>query len=356
MPILALTRYERLGSSSRVRFYQYFPYLQSNGLDIVNEPFFTDEYVRALYGGGRQITIKEVTLAYLKRINCLLKSRKFDLLWVEKEFLPWLPSGIESLFRSHKIPYVVDYDDAVFHRYDMHPNPLVRAVLGDKIDQVMKHAEMVIVGNEYLADRATKAGARRIEYLPSVVDIARYEIKIWKQDNSFKVGWIGSPVTAPYLKMAQEALERLGKESKIQLVLVGAGESHTFPNIPTEKIPWSEDIELSISRKFDVGIMPLPDEPFERGKCGYKLIQYMAGGIPVVASPVGINQQIVEPGVNGYLANSMDDWLTALRALRDDPQKRYSMGTAGRQKAEKLYNLQVTAPKLLGLLLSATKH
>jgi glycosyltransferase involved in cell wall biosynthesis len=239
----------------------------------------------------------------------------------------------------------------------MHPNPLVRTLLGNKIDNVMKNAEIVIAGNDYLAERAIKTGARQVEYLPSVVDVSQYEIKDWgKNDDIFKIGWIGSPVTVPYLNVIHDTLNELNKESKIQLVLVGAGESLIFPNIPTEKIPWNENIELSISQKFDVGIMPLPDGPFERGKCGYKLIQYMAGGIPVVASPVGVNQQIVEPGVNGYLANSMDDWLTALRSLRDDPQKRYSMGNAGRQKAEKLYNLQVTAPKLLELLLSVAKN
>ena len=126
-----------------------------------------------------------------------------------------------------------------------------------------------------------------------------------------------------------------------------------FPDIPTEILPWSEDAELTISQKFDVGIMPLVDGPFERGKCGYKLVQYMAGGIPVVASPVGVNRQIVEPGINGFLASSMDEWLTALRTLRDNHQERNKMGQAGRQKAEKLYNLKVTAPKLLDLLTSA---
>jgi glycosyltransferase involved in cell wall biosynthesis len=110
-----------------------------------------------------------------------------------------------------------------------------------------------------------------------------------------------------------------------------------------------------MSRKFDVGIMPLVDGPFERGKCGYKLIQYMASGLPVVASPVGVNQEIVEPGVNGYLAASSGDWLEALRQLRDSRENRKMMGQAGRRKAEQLYNLQVTAPRLLDLLSSLTK-
>jgi glycosyltransferase involved in cell wall biosynthesis len=125
-----------------------------------------------------------------------------------------------------------------------------------------------------------------------------------------------------------------------------------FPDIHTNMLPWDERLEHSIGEMFDVGIMPLEDGPFERGKCGYKLVQYMAGGIPVIASPVGMNRQIVEPGINGYLAISTDEWLTALRTLIRDEQLRSRLGKAGRKKAEEMYNLHVTGPKLLQLLSS----
>jgi len=351
MRILALTRYERLGSSSRVRFYQYFPFLESHHVEIVNAPFFKDEYIRNLYA-GRRSSLASIVKAYFTRLTSLLNSRSFDLLWVEKELLPWFPEG---LFRSNRIPYVVDYDDAVFHRYDMHSFMPIRWLLGNKIDHVMRHAKLVIAGNEYIAERAKKAGAHRVEYLPSVVDVSQYVFKPREADSIFKVGWIGSPVTAPYLDMIHEVANTLNQESKVCLVLIGTGNSQSFPEVPTEILPWSEDNELIIGQKFDVGIMPLVDGPFERGKCGYKLVQYMAGGIPVVASPVGVNRQIVEPGVNGYLANSTEDWLVALRTLRNNPQKRAEMGQAGRRRADELYNLKVTAPKLLDLLTSAVK-
>lgn len=349
MRILVLTRYERLGSSSRVRFYQYFPYLESHGLEIVSAPFFTDEYVRNLYS-GQKASLTSVAKAYITRLANLLKSRTFDLLWVEKELIPWFPVTIEELLKAHDTPCVVDYDDAVFHRYDMHPNLFLRTFLGHKIDKVMQHATLVVAGNEYLAKRAIKAGAPSVEYLPSVVDVGQYAVKQPTSNSIFRIGWIGSPVTAPYLNLISEAVSILNREAKIKLILVGAGSHPISSEIPTEMINWNEDIELNISQKFDVGIMPLVDGPFERGKCGYKLIQYMAGGLPVVASPVGVNQQIVEKDLNGYLANSVNDWLIALRTLRDHPQKRIAMGMAGRQKAENIYNLQVTAPKLLDFL------
>ena len=269
---------------------------------------------------------------------------------MEKEILPWFPALFEFLLHKNNIPCVVDYDDAVFHRYDMHSSPIVRMLLGHKIDRVMRNAALVIVGNEYLAERAKQTGNGKVELLPSVVDVSRYTQKRRDDRSTFTIGWIGSPVTAPYLDIIRDAVTSLDSDLSIRMSLLGAGAVHPFANMPTTILPWDEETELSIGERFDVGIMPLTDGPFERGKCGYKLIQYMAGGLPVIASPVGINRQIVEDGINGYLATSTVDWLVALRTLKHDINKRYEMGQAGRSKAEKLYNLQVTAPKLLTLL------
>jgi glycosyltransferase involved in cell wall biosynthesis len=354
MKILVLTRYERLGSSSRVRFYQYFPYLRAQGVEILSKPFFTNAYIQDLYAGHAP-SIKELFSAYFRRLVVLARSSLFDILWVEKELLPMLPAGFEALLRVFKIPYVVDYDDAVFHRYDMNPNPLIRMFLKHKIDHVMRHAALVIAGNQYLADRAITAGAHRVATLPSVVDVSQYALKSSAVESVFRVGWIGAPITVPNLELIRDAVTILHREVDFQVILMGVGTANPFPNIPVTNLSWSEETELSIGEIFDVGVMPLIDGPFERGKCGYKLVQYMAGGIPVIASPVGVNRQIIEPGVNGYLAESTEDWLLALRDLMNNVQKCLEMGLAGRQKAEQMYNLQVTAPKLMNLLSSVTK-
>ena len=354
MRILALTRYQRFGSSSRVRFYQYFPYLQANGVTILREPFFSNDYLQRLYTGHKG-SVQDVLWSYIRRLAVLAQSSSFDLLWVEKELLPLFPAGFEALLRTFKIPCVVDYDDAVFHRYDMHSNLLIRLFLKHKIDHVMRYAALVIAGNEYLADRAIKAGAPKVELLPSVVDVDQYVLKQGSTGSVFNIGWIGSPVTVPNLDLIRDAINAFHHQVKVSIVLIGAGNTNPFPDVPTKKLPWSEEIELSIGQKFDVGIMPLIDGPFERGKCGYKLVQYMAGGIPVIASPVGVNRQIVEPGINGYLAESTEDWLLALHDLMNNASKRAKMGQAGRQKAEQMYNLHVTAPKLMRLLSSAAR-
>ena len=353
MKILLLSRYSHLGASSRVRFYQYLPYLKTQGIHVTVANLVGNDYIEDLYAGRRK-RFAAIISAYIRRVGYLLKSNRYDLLWVEYEILPWLPAWGEALLYHLGIPYVVDYDDAVFHRYNMHSRAMVRVLLGSKIDAVMRHAELVIVGNEYLGDCARKADAKRVECIPSVIDLNRYNLTLQHKNPVFTIGWIGSPVTAKYLNLIKPAIIQFYKEGNSALSLVGGGHVE-LDELPVRIIPWSEKTEVADIWDFDVGIMPLPDSPWERGKCGYKLIQYMACGKPVVASPVGANTEIVEHGVNGFLAESAEEWLEALTVLRDDPDLRKKMGTEGRRIVERKYCLQVTAPLLVSLLMSVTR-
>lgn len=353
MKILLLSRYGRLGSRSRVRSYQYLSYLRANGIDVTVTPLLEDDYIRDLYAGRRK-DLTAILKGYLRRLGHLLKSRDFDLLWIENEVLPFLPSWGEMVFSKIGIPYVVDYDDAIFHRYDMNSVRMIRLFLGKKIDKVMRRASLVIAGNDYLANRVRKTGAKRIELLPSVIDLNRYKSKPPTKNSMFTIGWIGSPVTAGYLRLIQPALAEVCKEFPARLVLVGSGPIK-LDGMPQEIREWSENGEVADIQSFDVGIMPLPDEPWTQGKCGYKLIQYMACGLPVVASPVGINQKIVEHGVSGFLAGSTADWVNALKVFRSDKTQRKRMGQSGRVKVENQYCIQVTAPRLLSLLQSVVR-
>jgi len=352
--VLLLSRYTRLGASSRIRTYQYLPYLESNGFHFDVVPLFDDNYVRNLYASGHR-SLASVFSSYLRRLRCLLTSRRLDLLWIEKELFPWLPAWAERLLAQIGIPYVVDYDDAIFHKYDLNSNKLVRLFLGSKIDRIMRHAEVVVVCNDYLGERARKAEAKRIESIPTVVDIESYKVLTKPNGALFTIGWIGSPVTAKYIKLVQPALSEICKNGQAQVFLVGSGPIELL-DVPVKILPWTKEGEVTAIQNFDVGIMPLLDEPWERGKCGYKLIQYMACGRPVVASPVGVNQQIVEHGVDGLLANDTADWINALRELRGNVPLREAMGRAGRLKVEKQYCVQVTAPRLAEILRSAAGH
>ena len=353
MKILLLSRYSRLGASSRVRSYQYLPYLACHGMQVTVLPLLGDAYLQDLYGKSRK-PLGEICRAYLRRLGQLLQCRRFDLLWIEYELFPWLPAWGESLLAALRIPYMVDYDDAIFHRYDQHPRGLVRALLRGKVDTVMRRAALVLVGNEYLAERARRAGAKRVECLPTVVDVERYGQVPDLAKGLRTIGWIGSPITAPYLALVQAALAEICQHGNVRVVIVGA-QHVPLAEVPVETRAWSEQTEVKEIQSFDVGIMPLPDEPWERGKCGYKLIQYMACGKPAVASPVGVNRHIIADGVDGFLATTPTQWVQILQTLCQDSDLRERIGKAARRKVEREYSLQVTAPRLAALLSSAVK-
>lgn len=354
MNVLLLSRYGSLGASSRIRSYQYLPYLREQGIKVTLAPLLPDDYLRDLYAGKRPRLIP-ILAAYFRRMGALIQGRKFDLLWIEYELFPWLPGWLELLVLSLGAPYLVDYDDAIFHRYDRHPNPLVRRMLGQKIDAVMRHASTVVVGNEYLREHAIKVGAQRVEILPTSIDLARYPSPTSARNEIFTIGWIGSPATMRYLHLVHEALAEICVREHAKVVLVGASEPG-WQDVPHAIHPWSEDTEVVEVGGFDVGIMPLADSPWERGKCGYKLIQYMACGKPVIASPVGINTRIVDPGINGYLAETKHDWVRALTALMADADLKQQMGAAGRAKVERDYTVQMNAPRLAAMLRVAARQ
>lgn len=347
MRILLLSRYSRLGASSRVRFFQYLPLLESNGWQVNVSPLFSDRYLQALYSS--QFRGIQVIAGYWRRVRALVRARRYDLIWIEKEAFPFMPALAEWLLAKIGVPFVVDYDDASFHRYDNHRSWLIRSLLGRKIDAVMRHAALVVAGNEYLAGRARAAGARRVEIVPTVVDLARYKPAQPDEHVPLVIGWIGSPSTAHYLAAVAPVMELLSLEFGVRFVAVGISEE-SMSDLPVEAKPWSEEGEVQSIQEFDIGIMPVPDSPFERGKCGYKLIQYMACGLPVVASPVGVNKQIVVHGANGFLADDLDQWEQALRELLSDHDLRRRMGSYGRERMEKWYSLQVQAPRLQMLM------
>jgi glycosyltransferase involved in cell wall biosynthesis len=329
-----------------MRIYQYVPILHGLGIDVQVAPLLSDGYLERFYA-KRATNWLGILRGYLIRAVRLLRAGKFDLLWIEKELFPNLPAWFEQALRTLDIRYIVDYDDAIFHNYDLNPS-LAKRVLANKIDKVMCNAALVVCGNAYLAERALAAGARRIEIIPTVIDLERYVISAPTVKDRLVVGWVGSPSTVKYLEIAAPALKALMAEFPFQLRVIGAHFSSPGLNVDCRR--WAEHSEVSEIQDFDIGIMPLNDSLWERGKCGYKLIQYMACGLPVIASPVGANLEIVRHGVNGYLASPMDEWIDAFRILFSNSQNRLAMGMEGRSFVENGYCLQVTTPRLARLV------
>lgn len=354
LKVLVLTRYARLGASSRVRFLEFMPRLAERGFAFDVLPLLDDDYVRAIYS-GRRPGVGNIAAGYLRRVRALVRRRSYDLIWLEKEALPWVPAGIERAMLAG-VPYVVDLDDAWFFRYDAHRSAMVRWLLRGKIGAVVRRSSLAVVGNEYLAAYARDAGAARIEILASAIDLDRYPAAgaagphaLGRADKAI-IGWIGTPHTVSYLAEIEPALRPVLSAGGAKLHVVGAPVPASLADLPSASIRWDESTEIAEISRFDIGIMPLAEGKWEKGKCGYKLLQVMAAERPVIASAVGANVTIVQDGVNGFLASSHAQWVKAMRRLIDDVTLRRRMGLAARRTVEADYSLTGNVSRLASAL------
>lgn len=350
-----------MGASSRVRTFQFLPLWEEAGYQVKVSSFFNEVYLKSLYAHIRP-GVGNVIGCYLRRLGILLSIWKYDVLIIEKELFPYLPAYAEFLLKLFGKKYIVDYDDAVFHNYDLSKNKLVRSWMGDKIDRVMGYATMVWVGNGYLKERAVNAGAKRVVEMATVIEGKKYwnvewevesdELRVKSEELGMRnekmgrvwVGWIGSPSTMKYLRGVIPVLERLGEEVEFGLLIVN-GElriknEELGGHVDVKHIVWTEEGEVEAIRKMDIGIMPLPDDQWERGKCAYKLIQYMACGLPVVASAVGMNLEVVRHGENGFLAGTEEEWIQALKTLILDAALRKRMGEKGLELMKERFTVE----------------
>lgn len=307
------------------------------------------------YRMGRYRT-RDLIVRYGARVCQLLQKGAFDLVMIQSEALPWLPAWVERILLAGK-PFVVDYDDATFHTYDTHRSSVVRALLGHRIDVMMRSAELVIAGNGYIATRALASGARRVEILPTVVDVVRYKGSAQRFARGLErilLVWCGQPTSVRYLSAVAAAIQHAARRIPLGLRVIGASDVD-IPGVHVERCAWSEESEAELIAGAHIGIMPLPDAPWERGKCGYKLIQYMACGLPVLASPVGANTEVVTDGLNGFLCATPEDWSARICLLAADPALRARLGAAGRAVVEQRYSLDSATPKLASWLRASAR-
>jgi len=339
--VLGLSLYGPLAASTRYRLTQYAPGLRQQGIELEVKALLGDGYVQKSFA-GEKYPLSNLIKDYLNRVALLFRQKDYDVAIVNAELFPLLPGLIES--RLLRIPFIYDFDDAFFLKYQLERFKRVSFLLRDKFNPVVARAAVVMAGNHYLADYA-KQWNQATQWLPTVVDTERYAPMPGKRQDIFTVGWIGSPSTSVYLSQLAKPLAQLGREGPVRFLVVG-GCSPDIPGVEVVNLPWSESTEVEVINSFDVGVMPLFDDEWARGKCAFKLIQYMACGVPVVASPVGANVDVVNEA-NGLLAQCADHWTNALRRLRDDPALRQSLGCGGRQTVELSYSLRSTLPVMV---------
>ncbi len=312
------TKYPTQGATSRYRSFAFAARLAQMDYNIEIHSFMPIGYLRDLFA-GRPKPKAAIIVSYLARLLEVLRSG--ENLIIERELFPLIPYGVESFFLRRK-KYILDFDDNVWEDYRG------KKLLEGKYDRLVQNAAGVIVGNVFLAEYVRGLNPNVI-HIPTVVDVDRYRPAPGeKRFDRFSLAWIGSPVTYRYLEAFAPTLRMLAEHIDFDLIVIAsrALESRAIPGVSMKFYDWSAETETALLKQSHAGIMPLDDDPFSRGKSGFKLIQYQAAGLPMIASPVGENRRIVGHGANGFLADTPGEWLEALRLLSTDAKLRTSMG------------------------------
>jgi glycosyltransferase involved in cell wall biosynthesis len=349
--MLVLSPFPEEGAGYRFRIGQYIPQLEQAGYEVTVSSFFSPSFFRLVYKKGRygRKALAFLALA-LRRLRSVASLRRYDLVYIYREAFPIGPAFIETAISGDGHPPIVyDFDDAVFLPNVSEANRFVASLkYPRKIPSILRRSRGVIAGNSYLADYARQFN-RSVVMLPTAVDTERFRPRTTPRDADapLVVGWIGTPTTAPYLTQMAEVFRQVARTHPFTLRVSGAADDVQIPGVAVENLPWSLEREVELFNTCDVGVYPLTDDEWSRGKCGFKAIQFMATGVPVVAAAVGVNREIVEHGVNGFLASTPDEWITALTRLLDDAALRARFAAAGRATIEARYSTHVNLPRLL---------
>jgi glycosyltransferase involved in cell wall biosynthesis len=309
-------------------------------------------YIPELEDANVDVMVREVPRGWVRRRRFFRSLAEVDLVLVQRRLLK---TRDVARLRQHAKRLVFDFDDALPYLVSARGAAESR-MRRSRFRAVAKAADLVIAGSEELATMARQV-AEDVRIIPTAVDLDTIrprseETGAWKPDMT--LGWIGSSATLPYLVELRPALEEMGRKQRRMKLRVVADASLVVPGMDVEWKPWHEAEEAQDLVSFDVGLAPLSDDPWARGKCGFRLLQYAAAGVPAVASPVGAQSQILVDGESGWFATTHDEWTDRTMQLVQDRERAREMGLAARRRAEELYGRNRWGPvfrdTLLGLM------
>ncbi|WP_051540804.1 glycosyltransferase family 4 protein [Ahrensia sp. 13_GOM-1096m] len=338
--ILALTRHTRQAASSRLRHFDLIPYLEDYGHTVSVQSLLDDKYLAGLYGEQPKASMAYISRKYIDRVRWLRSGDPNSVLWIEKELFPYLPFYAESLALKGFARSILDLDDAWFLRYERLNPRLGLKSMSQKYSKLLSSVDIVTVPNSFLAEAVLARGAKQVKIIPPFIDAERYSYT--QRSNAPGkppvIGWIGSPLNArKYLSPWVDLLNKIVAEKVADIVLIGAGDE--VPHLNARRLDWSEETEVAQINEIDIGIMPIEDCEWDRCKSGYKLVQCMISGKPVIASAIGFNRVLVEHSVNGYLVeNTTHAWETAIRRMAASRDIIQTMGVNARQSIIKRFS------------------
>ena len=336
MNIIFFTKYTSLGPSSRYRTFQFLDYYK-NDFTYKVFPFFEDNY---LQHKNKWYKYLKIIYYFIRRIyNILLCVQQQDIAFIEYELIPYFPPIFEKYLKYKKIKFILDFDDAIFHNYDNNPYRLIRYILKNKIPEIIKISNFIITGSPYLTEFVNNYNPN-CEEIPTSIDIDKYIISPKRNTNKFIIGWIGSKATSKNINIVINALCNFVNDYNCEIKLIGFGIRNTFiNNINIKIVDWSNETEIEELNTIDVGIMPLIDGVFEKGKCGFKLIQYMALCKPTISTPFEANIKI-DAGNGNLFATNEDEWYNCFVEIYNNKIHYNLVGLRNRKTIETSYSIQ----------------
>jgi len=334
-------------AAARLRIYPFCKYLADTGKFRFKFCPLPGEY-----GDFLRLPWYHKGLVMLKRILQILLSKTYDVVILQRQLFPTGPDMMEDLLEAVNPPIVFDFDDAIFtlpvqfRPSNWNSDPVLVRELR-KVPRVISMSSYVTAGNDYLKDYALRYN-KRVEVIPNTIDTELFKPQPNKSygRSSMRtvIGWLGTSSNLYYLKQIEPALQRLSRRYPILLKVVCSSE-FSMDGVPVERVPWSESTEVKELANFDIGIVPLTDDEWTRGKCTIKLLKYMSMGIPTVASPVGFSCRVISDGENGLLASTQEEWYEKLSLLIEDDQLRHQFSINGRRTIEEEYSYDAVIPK-----------
>jgi glycosyltransferase involved in cell wall biosynthesis len=352
MKILYISPVPYEGAGCRFRIYQYIPYLTGKGIRCSVSPFLFKQFFRIVYRQGNVfLKILFFIISLSRRIFDLARAFNYDLVVIYRESFPFGPPIFEYLLHLFRKKIIFDFDDAIFLPSASDANRiLARLRRFDNTGKIIKISNAVIAGNDYLRDYASKFNLN-IYVIPTVIDMNKFRPVVRKDSQKIVIGWIGTNSTQKYLLLLENVFRVLVKKyPDIEIRIIGS-QSNILGLKGVVYRDWLLEREICDIQEFSIGVMPIPDTEWAKGKCAFKIIQYMALGIPAVASGVGTNRQVIQDGVTGFLVSSEEEWIAKISSLIENPCLREKIGLAGRKFVEEKYSLREHAVKYSNVIL-----
>ena len=336
----------------RLKYEQYFDDWKANGYDITVSSFMSERMQRIVYRKGNFAEkIFWTFCGYVKRFFDLFRIRRYDLVYSFLWVTPFGPPVFEWMVAKLARKMVFDIDDLVYMKNERADKWYTRLFKGrEKPIYLMKKADHVITCTPYLDNFVKQFNSNTTDISSTINTVTYVPVNKYENSGPITLGWSGSHSTARYLSLLHPVLKELKKEFDFKLLVMGEA-GFTMEGIDVEAYPWTEEKEIATLQRMDIGLYPLPlDEEWVYGKSGLKALQYMALGLPVVATAIGANFRVIENEESGFLVTTHQEWMEKLKILIQNPGMRKSLGVKARDRVEKYYSIKANAPVYLNIL------